>query len=71
MINKDEELTSQQKAEKKRSKNRKGTPTFSAVRFKQEESKNSIDEVIKLHGGTREEALIAAFDALEKKLKKV
>jgi hypothetical protein len=62
------EPTAQQKAEEKRSVKRKGTPTFSAVRFKELKLKSRIDEIINLPGGTREAALIAAFDALEEKL---
>jgi len=64
-------LTAQQKAEKKRSAKRKGTPTFSAVRFKDADRKEEIEDIISLHGGTREDALIAAFRALKKELKKV
>ena len=64
------ELTPQMRANKKQNEARKGTPTFSAVRFKDEAAKAKIDRIISEYSGTREEALIAAFDALEGKLNK-
>jgi hypothetical protein len=69
MTNKNEDLSSQKRAEIKRSEKRKGTPTFSSVRFKDIKSKMKIDDIISKHKGSREEVLIAAFDALEEKLK--
>jgi len=66
----DNELTAQQRAEKKRSEKRKGNPIFTTVRFKHVKDKKMVDRVFKLHGGTREEALIDAAKALENELKK-
>ena len=69
------ELTAQQRAEQKRSAQRRGTPTFAAVRFSNgadrtaEQKKAYITSVIEAHGGTREAALLEAFEALEKTLK--
>ena len=63
-------LTPLQRAEKKRSEKRKGTPTFSAVRFKSAEDKDMVDDVFRRHGGTREQALIDAAKSLHKELKK-
>jgi hypothetical protein len=68
------ELTAQQRAEVKRQTKRKGTPTFSSVRFSDcekfsaAEKKFFIEYVIKQFGGTRETALIAAFEALKSNL---
>ncbi len=70
-----DKLTPQQRAEQTRSAKRKGTPTFSAVRFSDSEQasaadkKAAIDAVINRFGGTREAALIAAFELLEDSLK--
>lgn len=70
-----DKITPQQRAEKTRSAKRKGTPTFSAVRFSDGEKasasdkKAAIDAVISRFGGTREAALIAAFELLEDSLK--
>ncbi|HEY7866594.1 MAG TPA: hypothetical protein VIC51_11390 [Psychromonas sp.] len=70
-----EKLTPQQRAELNRSAKRKGTPTFSAVRFSDSEKvsaadkKAAIDAVISRFGGTREAALIKAFKLLDESLK--
>ncbi|WP_149983312.1 hypothetical protein [Pseudoalteromonas rhizosphaerae] len=70
-----DKLTPQQRAEQKRSAKRKGTPTFSAVRFSDSEQcsaadkKSAIDAVISRFGGTREAALIKAFELLEVRVK--
>lgn len=67
-----DKLTPQQRAEKTRSSKRKGTPTFSAVRFSDSDNasasdkKESVEEVIKRLGITREAALIKAFELLDK-----
>ncbi len=66
----DNEFTAQQRAEKKRSEKRKGSPTFTTVRFKFSKDKKMVDRVFKMHGGTREEALIDAAKALEAELKR-
>lgn len=69
-----EQLTPQQRAEKNRSAKRKGTPTFSAVRFSDSEQcsaadkKSTIESVIKKFGDTREAALIKAFKLLDESL---
>ncbi|HBF46201.1 MAG TPA: hypothetical protein DDW91_06875 [Shewanella frigidimarina] len=70
-------LTPQQLAEQKRNAKRKGnTMYFSAVRFSDSEQssaadkKSAIDAVINRFGGTREAALIAAFELLAEKLNK-
>ena len=68
------ELTAQQRAEKKRAEKRKGAAVFAPVRFSEadktpEQKKAWIESVITIHGGTREAALLAAFEALENNLK--
>ena len=69
-----DKLTPQQRAEQTRSAKRKGTPTFSAVRFSDSEQcsaadkKAAIDAVITRFGGTREAALIKAFELLNSSL---
>lgn len=68
------ELSAQQKADKRNNEKRKGKPQFAAVRFNDsetqtaEEKRDYIANVIGKHGGTREDALIAAFVALEKEI---
>lgn len=62
--------TAQQRANAKQNKKRQGAPTFSAVRFKDAEALDEINRIIKASGKTKEAALIAAFRALEKELKK-
>ncbi|MET1256977.1 hypothetical protein [Aliikangiella maris] len=69
-------LTSQKKAEKKYAEKRKGTPTFSAVRFNDDdkmtalEKKSKIESIIEDHGGTREKALTDAFECLSNNISK-
>lgn len=62
--------TAQQRANAKQNAKRQGTPTFSSVRFKDAEALADINRIIKATGKTKEAALIAAFSALEKELKK-
>ncbi len=62
--------TAQQKANEKQNEARKGMPTFSSVRFKDKSALDEINRVIKYSGKTKEAALIAAFSALDKELKK-
>lgn len=62
--------TAQQRANEKQNEKRQGTPTFSAVRFKDADALAEINRIIKATGKTKEAALIAAFSALEKELKK-
>lgn len=62
--------TAQQRANKKQNVKRQGTPTFSAVRFKDAEELAEINRIIKATGKTKEAALIAAFMALNNELKK-
>ncbi|MBB1333937.1 hypothetical protein [Pseudoalteromonas sp. SR41-6] len=71
-----DQLTPQQRAEKKRNAKRKGnTKYFSAVRFSDGEKasaadkKAAIEAVITRFGGTREAALIKAFKLLSDDLK--
>lgn len=64
-------ITAQQRANTKQNEKRQGTPTFSSVRFNDAEALNEINRIIKATGKTKEAALIAAFSALEKELKKV
>jgi hypothetical protein len=62
------ELTAQQKANRKQYQQQKNQPTFRQVRFKEEIALNKINETIKKHGGTKEAALIDAFELLDKHL---
>lgn len=62
--------TAQQRANERQNAKRQGTPTFSAVRFKDTDALSNINRIIKDSGKTKEAALIAAFSALEKELKK-
>ena len=64
------EKTAQQRANAKQNEKRQGTPTFSSVRFKDVDALAEINRIIKATGKTKEAALIAAFSALEKELKK-
>jgi hypothetical protein len=64
------EKTAQQRANAKQNEKRQGTPTFSSVRFKDAEALAKINSIIKATKKTKEAALIAAFDAWEKELKK-
>lgn len=64
------EKSAQQRANEKQNRKRQGTPTFSAVRFKNAEALDEINRIIKGTGKTKEAALIAAFRALKKELKK-
>lgn len=66
----DKEPTAQQRANANQNEKRKGSPTFASVRFKDASALAEINRIIKATGKTKEAALIAAFSALEKELKK-
>lgn len=60
-----------------RNERRRGTPTFSAIRHDRlasptanQKEKASVDAIIEKHGGTRREALLAAFALLDVELTK-
>lgn len=71
-------MTLYKKAEKRRDKKnnrkRKGSPTFSAVRFNDTdnftsgEKKRFVENTVMRHGGTREAALLDAFTLLKHQL---
>ena len=65
-------LSPQQRANQTQNKKRKGQPTFSSVRFswENEQALTSINETIARFGKTREQALIAAFEALEQQMQR-
>lgn len=69
-MNKEEELSPQQKANQNQNEKRRGKPYFAAVRLTGENEKDWLNSIIKNHTGTRKEALIEAFKLLEKKMKK-
>ncbi|MBE8232779.1 MAG: hypothetical protein HAW67_03520 [Endozoicomonadaceae bacterium] len=60
--------TPQQRANIKQNEVRKGQAVFTTVRLSNFDEKDSIDSVVKKYGGTRREALIAAFKALDGQL---
>ncbi|MCF2903248.1 hypothetical protein L1267_23040 [Pseudoalteromonas sp. OFAV1] len=64
------ENKAQSRANQKQNEKRLGAPIFSTVRFKDAEALAKINSLIKKTGKTKEEALIAAFSALEKELGK-
>ncbi|WP_299496433.1 hypothetical protein [uncultured Shewanella sp.] len=71
-----DELTPRQRADRKNNEKRKGQPTFAAVRFNDDVTQTASDKkqfvanVVKQHGGNREDALMMAFQLLEERLKK-